>query len=225
LTEKAPLKFLKKKKIRRYIKEDKLYPGELRIITALYSQPLKFTELIDAAKINKVTLSQYLKRLTEKGIVEHNSISGCYSFPKTFQPLFRSSFPDDELLSLMKRHMELATSVKQVYGKNCKRAKDLAQFFLFRAWFNAFLTEIQHALNEATQYNDLSYSQEYVARFSEQHLIPRLQLFMIEAFENKDAFEKFAHEQTVRLGNDLKENVELFKRLKREFGKKQSVSE
>lgn len=191
----------------RYIKEDKIYPGELRIINALYKEPLTFTQLITQANINRVTLSEYLKRLTRKGIVEHDKTSRQYNFPKTLQPLFKTSFPDKEFLQSTQNIIGSVQIVKRrALMLGSVQSKTHAQKLLLATCFATLLLELQLALNQALKYKDLSVAQEYIRRFSEKHLIPRLQLLMVEAFEDRDVCFGFTQGKIKRSLEILEEN-------------------
>lgn len=194
------------------LKENKIYPGEWRIINALHSKgPSTFTELTTKARINRVTLSEYLKHLKRRRIIEHDKATGKYSFPLTFQPLLESSFPDKEFLETISGLIETARVAKKVWGsQNMQPDK-----FLFKFLLHALKLELNLALTEASCYENMSAAREYVSRFSERHLIPRLQLLLIEGFEDRQAFQEFMKENLENLIQEVKELTESWKRVRK----------
>ena len=206
----------------RYIKDDKLYPGELRIINALRKTeaPLTFTQLINQAEINRVTLSCYLKRLTKKGYVEHDKTSGEYSFPKTFQPMMPSSFPDQKLLKETERLIDILSRSKKIFGKNSVKSRVYGQKALLKAYFVAVFTEVTHSLLEAVQFNEISVAQEFTRRYFDIRVIPRLQLLMLLLFEDKEISTavlcELGEEQRQRNERALKEIIRIHEKLCKE---------
>ena len=200
--------------MRPYMKDDKIYPGEMRIINALYKEPLTFTELIEKAQINRVTLSDYIKRLLKKDIIKHDKTNGKYSFPMIFQPLFKSSFPDQEYIESIDKLIELSEMAKGIYVKNDK-TNVYANKYRLETFFYCFLSDVLFALNEAGQYRDSLLAQEFIQGFSERRLIPRLKLFILEAFEHQDAYEQFAKNTTSKLRAEAKQLLDALSDLRK----------
>ena len=139
-----------------------LYPGEIRIITALYKQPL------------------------------------------TFQPLLESSFPEEEFLQIIRDLIKTSRAAKRVWGSQNMEPQN----YLFKILLHAFNLELNLALSEASCYENLAVAHEYVSNFSKEHLIPRLQLLLIEGFEDRASFNEFMKEIRESLIQQVKELTE-----------------
>ena len=175
------------------------------MINALCKEgPLTFTELIEKAPINRVTLSEYLKHLKGRRIIEHDKTTGKYSFPLTFQPLLESSFPDKEFLQIIRDLIKSSQVAKRVWGSQNMEPQN----YLFKILLHAFNLELYLALSEASCYENLAVAQEYVSSFSKEYLIPRLQLLLIEGFEDRPAFGQFMKENRESLIQKVKELTE-----------------
>lgn len=187
------------------MKENKIYPGEWKIIRVLQKDGMTWTQIKKATGLNQVSLSEYLKRLSNKNIVEYDKESRKYRYPSTLQPLDPKSFPDtfEGTKTLIKNINSFRATLQKIDEETTKKVF-LRNFLTFQMCF--LRSKVSGWLCGSILYEDPAEAQEFIRRISEKLLVPWIQALNILVFENRnhadcliDEMEKQAEESVTSL--------------------------